>query len=166
MTLLAAHSCIIIAFINPTEITPMATLPQSPAEIATLRQQFAALERPARPRSTRALILHELMPDIENKLNSGWRYADVVAGLDELGIAISPNTLRNYVARARQNRGKSATSTRLPKTTTTTPKQVPVRAATTVTATPQASTTQAPAARPQRRTHKKVKPFAGFDEAP
>ena len=73
----------------------------SPEDADAIRSQFAALERPKRHLSTRQLIMEEMMPEIEKKLQSGWRYDDLVEGLRQVGINLSANTLRNYVARAR-----------------------------------------------------------------
>ena len=115
------------------------------ADITTFRDRFTALERPSQPRSTRAVIMQELMPAIEAKLHKGWRYADIVAGLQQLGLHVSANTLRNYVARARQHapdqESTATISAGIKPGTSTTPPQSPTK--------------------PIRK-----KRFAGFDEAP
>lgn len=141
-----------------------------PNAMVALRQQFAQLERPARPRSTRDLILHELMPEIEKKLRRGWRYADIVAGLQEVGLSVSVQTLRNYVTKARQKRGKSAASA----PTTSSQRQsaaaskdaekVLSPAVESPVTTASMETTKTQASRIHRRAKKKT--FAGFDESP
>ena len=138
--------------------------------ITALRQRFAQLERPRRPRSTRDLILHELMPEIETKLSRGWRYADIVAGLQEVGLSVSVQTLRNYVAKARQDRGKSAASAptkssqRQSAVASKGAKKVSSPAVESPATTASMETTKIQAARSPRRA--KNKPFAGFDESP
>ena len=141
-----------------------------PPDIKQLRQQFAQLERPTRPRSTRDVILHELMPEIEKKLSRGWRYADIVVGLREVGISVNASTLRNYVATARQGLGTpsastqprsskriSAAASKHTENASAPSAELPARTATT-------ETTHKPAIRLRRRTQKTA--FAGFDETP
>ena len=127
----------------------------SPEDADGIRSQFAALERPKRQLSTRQFIIDEMMPDIERKLKSGWRYDDLVEGLRQVGISIRANTLRNYVARARAKSAKKVsrkTAPAHPKTAAPTGPQEP------------ATATQNP---PTRRRSRRQKPdFAGFDESP
>jgi len=65
-------------------------------DVDTVCSQFASLERPKRPLTTRQLIQQEMMPEIEKKLKSGWSYDDLVEGLRQVGITLRANTLRNY----------------------------------------------------------------------
>ena len=147
--------------IQPTDISN---------DITALRKRFAQMERPKRPRSTRDVILHELMPEIETKLRRGWRYADIVAGLREVGLSVSVQTLRNYVAKSRQDRDRLAVSAptkssrRQMAAVSKGAKKVSSPAAESPATTASMETTKTQAARIHRRA--KNKAFAGFDESP
>ena len=141
-----------------------------PNDMTALRQRFAELERPRRPRSTRDVILHELMPEIEKKLRRGWRYADIVAGLREVGLSVSVQTLRNYVTKARQDRSRSAASAptkssqRQSAAASKGAEKTSSPAVESPATTASMETTKTQAARIHRRA--KNKAFAGFDESP
>ena len=123
----------------------------TPEAVNKVLERFAGLDRPARPLTTRQLIIEVLMPDIEAKLADGWRYHDLVAGLRQVGIEIQPNTLRNYVAKARAGRVRNASPVRATK-----------RAA--EKAPPSITPPEPPPATSPNRRPKRA--FAGFDESP
>ena len=105
------------------------------------------------------------MSEIEKKLSRGWRYADVAAGLREVGISVSASALRNYVAKARQDRGKSAAlaPTKSGKNRPTTDSKHAVKAVSSTAK--QSMEISKPSFTRPRRGGKKTG-FAGFDETP
>ena len=127
----------------------------TPENVDDILGQFAALEQPKRQLSARQLIMDEMMPEIERKLQSGWRYDDLVEGLRQVGISLRANTLRNYVARAR-GKGSKKTSKKAAPSRQKEP-------AATVPQPPANAGDNPPAVHPRRRPKRK---FAGFDESP
>ena len=71
-------------------------------QVQSLLDRFTELETPPRTLSTRELITTVMLSELESKLARGWSYADLVAGLEQVGITVGVATLRNYVNAARR----------------------------------------------------------------
>ena len=61
-------------------------------------QKFKNSRRPAQVRTVKQVLVGPLMPLIKKRLHDDWSYQDLCQVLADMGLNITPSTLRHYVS--------------------------------------------------------------------